>query len=199
MMCHKTSASIHFPRCFLSILHHSFQQVKKRLMTHGKITDLCWPVIHFCVDIDGIFGIPGRLQLLTPDSLKISRKSSRAAARHKKISSVSIIKSCQPFVFFTFPESFQALICWKSGQTFILFQFQNRTVKHLAVLLHMFCQYSVKILCCVRSQLFFEVAVWILDLLFSVRESSHSVYIKNHPGSILDHQVFSDHLYTSAF
>ena len=61
--------------CFSAL----FYQLEKGLMAFRQVGKLCWPVIHFRIDIGGVLASPGRLQILVPDSLQVGWLGSGAA------------------------------------------------------------------------------------------------------------------------
>src|SRR5699024_11523633 len=72
MMSIPSTSAVHFCCTFLPCFRQVFQHGKQRLMHFREISKLCRPVIHFGVNIDGIFTIPWRRGPLIPDSLQIS-------------------------------------------------------------------------------------------------------------------------------
>jgi hypothetical protein len=48
---------------------YSANMVKQRTMHFRQVADFGRPVIHFSIDIGGVFAFPGRFNILVPDSL----------------------------------------------------------------------------------------------------------------------------------
>ena len=55
------------------VVHH----FEKRLMHFAQVSHFSRPVIHFRIDIDGIFAVPRRIDASVPDALQISGLSAR--------------------------------------------------------------------------------------------------------------------------
>ena len=66
---HPASGMIHLPGRLLPVGIHTPHMFKQRQMTLAQSTTLCRPVIHLGIDVDGIFAVPGGLDLIAPDAL----------------------------------------------------------------------------------------------------------------------------------
>ena len=66
------------------VLNHA----KKREAAFAEICDLGGPVIHFNVDVCGVFAFPRGIEKLVPDALEIRRLGARAAAGNEHISAI---------------------------------------------------------------------------------------------------------------
>ena len=85
VVAHKAPAAVHFLCRLFSVRQHGFQKGKQRHMAFGKIAVFRQPVVHFRVDVDGVFTVPGRVHVLVPDTLQGCRKSAFPAAGNEKI------------------------------------------------------------------------------------------------------------------
>ena len=70
---------------FSAGLREIFHQVEQRLMTFGEIAHFSRPVVHFQIDVGGIFTSPGRQGGFTPYSLKVCRLTACATAGSQNI------------------------------------------------------------------------------------------------------------------
>src|SRR5436190_4363306 len=71
VMGHPTSCTIHVFCCLLTRNGHVLYHLNEWFMQFGKIGFFCWPIIHFCIDVDGVFAIPWRIDFIVPNSLEV--------------------------------------------------------------------------------------------------------------------------------
>src|ERR1043165_4639761 len=69
VVCHPTPCTIHFScsslPCCRQLLYHPDQ----RFMHFSEIGFFRRPVIHFCIDVNGILAVPRGIKLIIPKSL----------------------------------------------------------------------------------------------------------------------------------
>lgn len=46
-------------------------QVEERLLGLGQVGNTGVPVVHLRVDVDGVLALPGRIEVVVPDALKV--------------------------------------------------------------------------------------------------------------------------------
>ena len=124
MMCHKSSASVHFFGCLFPALTNTLQKCKKWLITFRKAAHICRPVVHLKVDVNRKLGVPCRIDFTIPDSLKIRGQSSFSAAGNHEIARIMKIQRKQSGVFFSLTQTFQSFIHRKNFRLFIPRKFQ---------------------------------------------------------------------------
>src|SRR5678815_2525300 len=71
VMGHPTSCTIHVFCCLLSGNRHVPYHLNEWSMQFCKVGFFCRPVIHFCIDVDGVFAIPWWIDFIVPNSLEI--------------------------------------------------------------------------------------------------------------------------------
>src|SRR5579862_7378084 len=81
-------------------------------MTFGQVADLGWPVVHFGVDVDGIFAAPGRNHRFIPDSLKICRLASCTTAGSEYIPAELKAERFKVGIVLAIAHRFQPLVDW---------------------------------------------------------------------------------------
>jgi hypothetical protein len=73
-----------FPSCHGKIPHHLIQ----RVLHFIQIGYLCRPVIHFCIDVDGVLLPQGRIHFIVPYSLQIGRLTAGRRGGDQQVSSI---------------------------------------------------------------------------------------------------------------
>ena len=115
VMCHKATTAVHPARNTPSVLPHPPDQIKECRVAFRQCADLCRPVVHFRIDVDRIFAVPRRHEILVPDTLQRRRKIPRAAAPDQQIPSVVKQQLCKPFVRTAAYDPLQTLVGRKRG------------------------------------------------------------------------------------
>ena len=69
VMCHPSTAAIHVACRGLAGLCEVFDEVEERLFTLRDVAHVGNPVVHFGIDIDGVFAVPRRIGFLVPHAL----------------------------------------------------------------------------------------------------------------------------------
>src|SRR5689334_81951 len=72
MMRNPASCTIHISGCLSTCLRHVSHHLKERLCQICQVSFFCRPVIHFRININGVFAIPGWRHLIIPYTLQIS-------------------------------------------------------------------------------------------------------------------------------
>ncbi len=83
-------------------------------MQFSKVCFLRRPVVHFGIDIDGVFAIPGRKQLIVPDALQVGRLAAGLRRRYQQVPPILKIQRSKLRVVGCSKVS-QPLIGWKLG------------------------------------------------------------------------------------
>ena len=93
------------------------------------------PVVHLCIDIDGILTVPCREKFTIPKSLQCGRQPSLPAGSNRKIASIIIEQLHQSHVFclfcmllLPFPKSLKAQIRRQILVPLCAFYFKHKTV-----------------------------------------------------------------------
>ena len=94
VMAHGSPAAIHSLRHIPSSFLYRMNQVKKRFMECGQITDFRRPVIHLQIDIRRIFALPTGTKLMIPNTLQVHGRRALSSGRYHHISSILEIHSC---------------------------------------------------------------------------------------------------------
>ena len=115
MMGHPTTAVIHIPGCFGTGDRQFPDHSEKRFLAFRQIGEFGRPVVHFRIDVDRIFAVPRRHEILVPDTLQRRRKIPRAAAPDQQIPSVVKQQLCKPFVRTAAYDPLQTLVGRKRG------------------------------------------------------------------------------------
>jgi hypothetical protein len=61
------------------------EEIEERGVEVGEVGPVGEPVVHLGVDVDGVFGAPGRVDGLVPDALKVGGEGSGTAARDEHV------------------------------------------------------------------------------------------------------------------
>ena len=72
VMRHPSSGTIHIFCRLPAGNGHVQYHLQKGFMQFSQVCFFCRPVIHFCIDVDGVLTIPGRIQFVIPDALQVS-------------------------------------------------------------------------------------------------------------------------------
>ncbi|MNL83243.1 hypothetical protein D3C87_2108430 [compost metagenome] len=64
-----------------NILYH----LKQRLVAFAEVGHFNGPIIHFGIDIHGVFTIPRWIELVVPFALQVGRMASRTATRNEQV------------------------------------------------------------------------------------------------------------------
>ena len=91
----KATAAVHRLGSLPSRRTHPLNQIEQRQVAFRQIADLCRPVVHLGVDVDGIAAAPSRPHILVPDALEIHGLCSRTAGGQHQISAVIEVQHCQ--------------------------------------------------------------------------------------------------------
>ena len=91
MMGREAAAAVHAAGSISAALRHAPDQAKQGQAAFGKVAAFCRPVIHFCINVNRVLGIPGRLHFLVPDSLQIQRQGVGPTSRNHQIAAELII------------------------------------------------------------------------------------------------------------
>src|SRR6186713_3367599 len=75
VMGYPPSCTVHIFCRLLSCYGHIFYHLNKWFMQFCKICFFCRPVIHFSVDVNGVFAIPWWIDLIIPYSLEVGSLS----------------------------------------------------------------------------------------------------------------------------
>src|SRR5262245_49500877 len=115
VMDHETARAIEPLRYSATVDSRPIDQVEERLMQFRKIADFGRPVVHLGIDINRVFTIPWRRELIIPDALQGGRHAARAAARHQQVSAVLKIERLQCEVFLAGLHSCKSFVGWMLG------------------------------------------------------------------------------------
>ena len=103
VMSHPTVGTIHLAGCLLSVNRQILYQLEQWLVSFCQVGHFGRPIVHFRIDVDGIFTVPRCIQPMVPNTLQIGRLSSRLGRRNQQITTVLEHQSSQRRVF-TFIE-----------------------------------------------------------------------------------------------
>ena len=103
-------APIHDPRGFFARFDEAFDQVEEGFVALGEVGDFGRPVIHFRVDVDGVFGTPCWLEVLVPDALEIRGEATGAAARDEQVAPEVKIQRGEPRIVRASVESLETFV-----------------------------------------------------------------------------------------
>jgi hypothetical protein len=71
---------------------HQLQQIVETFDSFSKVAGFGRPIVHFSVDVDSVFAAPGRIELLVPLALKVSRKRVLTAGGLEEIAAVGEVE-----------------------------------------------------------------------------------------------------------
>ena len=77
VVCHPSVASIHGTGCLGTRLAQVTNHTEKWLLCLSQVTHQGRPVVHLCIDVNGVFGIPWRHPFVVPYALQVSRLTAR--------------------------------------------------------------------------------------------------------------------------
>ena len=126
MMCHPTFSIIKnfssFTTCNCQVSHH----IKERFMRFTQVGYFSRPVVHFSIDINRIFTIPGSIRTMIPNTLKISRLTTGLRRRNQQITTILEHQSRHHHII-PFYKTLYTDRCFQS-RNFSAFQSQGHTV-----------------------------------------------------------------------
>jgi len=96
---HPTIAIVVFPCHRSASFRTLLNQPEEWLVAFREVGDLCGPVVHLSIDVDGILAAPGRFQVLVPDPLEVCRSGAWTAGRNQKVTSVLGVKGQELRIF----------------------------------------------------------------------------------------------------
>ena len=114
MVGHPSFTTIHLPSCDGTSLTEVADHREERLLRLCKIAYQGRPVIHLCIDVDGVFRIPRRFHLVVPHTLQVGGLSTRLRRGDEQVT--AILHHERHHVEVAAVESGEASI---SGQTLI--------------------------------------------------------------------------------
>ena len=99
--------TVHLPGHFLPVGLHPFQVLKEGQVHVGKIADLGGPVVHFRVDVDGVFAAPGGTVFLVPQALQGGGPAAGTAAGGHQVPAKGEQVAAQAQIVFSLLHPFQ--------------------------------------------------------------------------------------------
>src|SRR5690606_36002208 len=87
-----------------------FNKREQRLVEFRKISTLCRPIVHLCIDVDCILGTPRWSEFFVPYPLQIGGSSVFSRRRDKQIAAILEIKLLQSEIFVSVTVHLQAYV-----------------------------------------------------------------------------------------
>ena len=135
MMCHPTTAAIHFLSRLCSRYTQILNQRIQRLRGVTEIRYLGRPVVHLRIDVDSIFTVPRRIFAVVPNTLQVCCLSTRLGRGDEQIATI-VIHQCHHRHILAARKFLQALV-GRQRSIDIGWQNQRRSSELLLVSLHM--------------------------------------------------------------
>ncbi len=111
-----TPGIIHLGGCHRTRPCHLPHKARERFNRLAQVAHLCRPVVHLQVNIGMEVGIPRRIEILTPDTLKVGRKSARmAGATHQQVTSILEVKRRQLRILYSLSYLPEPLVGRQTG------------------------------------------------------------------------------------
>jgi len=110
MVTNGPAAAVHDAGGVASVFRHFFDQIKEGAVQFTEVGDLCGPVVHLCVDVDGVFRIPRRNELEIPDALQVESFGIFTPAGQEEIAAESEVQSNQSVVVVSCFQTFHTLV-----------------------------------------------------------------------------------------
>ena len=132
-MGHPSTASVHLAGRFGPSHAQVGYQVEQRLLGFSQIAHQRRPIVHLGIDVNGVFRVPGGIQLVIPHALQVGRLASRLRRADEQIAPVLHHQGHQVKVGAV--EGFQALVCGQFGRGR-----RGQTQRNASILLLVFSQ-----------------------------------------------------------
>src|SRR5262245_42200050 len=110
VMNHKAARAVEVFGNAAPVIERIVDEIEQRLVKLGEVGDLRRPVIHFRVDVDRVLAVPGWLEFLIPNALKIRGHRTRSTAGDQQIPAELKVQSLERGIGCTLLHTPQALV-----------------------------------------------------------------------------------------
>ena len=128
------AAAVHHARGVAPVGRHALQVAEQRQPAVGQAAAFRGPVVHFRVDVNGVFAAPRRVGIFVPDALQIrGQQGVGAAAGNQQVAPEVEVKRREAVVAFPGAEAIQALVGRKRVERRVVPEFQLHAAEKFPV------------------------------------------------------------------